>query len=510
MSRDHADFSESNYNTNKISDSSLRFHLKCGLQFVEKVNRSMPIFIHLILGGSSKKTSDPMCEKRQVADGMQLEVQTEDVLWRGKEWVCVSIKTTCFKIHHSTCCGIFFELMNLTYCVIFSILPEYDRDNFNNGQLPTSASIQIGPTNVFDLLEYISFVVLVVEVTVGFVALGTDSGRLVWLETSRFHQIDLAVLLLTALDYALLFVLDTRRFPFRMLRLFRLLRPMLRIPAFAELCRLLQTLSHGAGQIRTVLLVLLFFTLTFALSGAYYLIFPNIPYSKTYTILIHHPTSTGRHGNLPGLLPPPLRHGPRKRLCVRGRERRQLPAIAAAPVRRRGAIGRHRRMCVPPTPLQTHKDDLSFHLYSRPAQPHCTSDMLSMPLTPLSILPSPPQIRSSGPAKSTEQLPDSTLVTCPSIPPTCTPIQCVCAAQLKQECMLASTQYLDRKSYISQPNRLAPQCKVIRYHDKDTVLPVLDTVSLNLIKTIGSPGYLKSPTLASHYTIKVGCWARLP
>ena len=29
-------------------------------------------------------------------------------------------------------------------------------------------------------------------------------------------------------------------------------------------------------------------------------------------------------------------------------------------------------------------------------------------------------------------------------------------------------------------------------------------------QTIGSQGYLKFPTLASHYTIKVGCWARLP
>ena len=29
-------------------------------------------------------------------------------------------------------------------------------------------------------------------------------------------------------------------------------------------------------------------------------------------------------------------------------------------------------------------------------------------------------------------------------------------------------------------------------------------------KTIGSPGCLKFPTLASHYSIKVGCWARLP
>ena len=28
-------------------------------------------------------------------------------------------------------------------------------------------------------------------------------------------------------------------------------------------------------------------------------------------------------------------------------------------------------------------------------------------------------------------------------------------------------------------------------------------------KIIGSPGHLKFPTLASHYTIKVGCWARL-
>ena len=32
------------------------------------------------------------------------------------------------------------------------------------------------------------------------------------------------------------------------------------------------------------------------------------------------------------------------------------------------------------------------------------------------------------------------------------------------------------------------------------------TVFLYHNKTIGSPGYLKSPTLASHSSIKVGCW----
>ena len=56
---------------------------------------------------------------------------------------------------------------------------------------------------------------------------------------------------------------------------------------------------------------------------------------------------------------------------------------------------------------------------------------------------------------------------------------------------------------------------------KNSVIPIRVTVIIRICadypnwvnyrnKTIDSPDYQKSPTLASHYTIKVGGWARLP
>ena len=178
------------------------------------------------------------------------------------------IKRKCMQIYRNCWIGIFFDAMNLAYCITFSLLPELDRNSFNKGEIPNTTSVRIGQSNIFDLVEYTTYAVLALEIAIGCTALGVNKRRLIWLHSSHFHKIDLAVFLLTSLDYVLVHCLGLAIFPFRMLRLFRLLRPMLRHPAFRELRQLLRTLGDGASQIWTVLLVLAFFTAAFALCGA--------------------------------------------------------------------------------------------------------------------------------------------------------------------------------------------------------------------------------------------------
>jgi hypothetical protein len=118
-------------------------------------------------------------------------------------------------------------------------------------------------SSVFNVIEYVSMFALLMEIIVGCTVLGSAH----WLRTSRFHQIDFATLILSILDYILVYCASTANFPFRVLRLFRLLRPVLSMTSFADLNRLLRTLSAGALKLGIVLLVLTFFILSFALFG---------------------------------------------------------------------------------------------------------------------------------------------------------------------------------------------------------------------------------------------------
>ena len=83
--------------------------------------------------------------------------------------------------------------------------------------------------NVFDFVEYATFTAMITEVVVGCIAVGFFSDRSAWLRNSYFHKIDFAVLMLTVIDYSLHSVLYLNlglpKGPFRVFRLFRLLRP---------------------------------------------------------------------------------------------------------------------------------------------------------------------------------------------------------------------------------------------------------------------------------------------
>ena len=177
----------------------------------------------------------------------------------------LSLKIVCTHIHNSSGWKLFFALVNLCYCISFSIYPEVYRDSFNEYRSPGTTGN--GTINLFGILEFISLFSLVLEILVGCITLGFLRDKTSWLRVSYFHKIDFAVLLLVCLEYLLVYLIGSDRFPFRVLRLFRLLRPILRTDTFAELRGLLRTLSAGALQIGTVLLVLLFITLAFALFG---------------------------------------------------------------------------------------------------------------------------------------------------------------------------------------------------------------------------------------------------
>ena len=165
----------------------------------------------------------------------------------------------CCRIQKSKCCDIIFELVNLANCLSYLVLSELYLESFNKYE----STVGIEISSVFSVIEYVSLFTLLKEIIVGCTALGSTR----WLRKSHFHKIDFATFMLTILDYILVYAASATYFPFRLLRLFRLLRPVLRITAFADLNRLLRTLSAGSLQLGIVLLVLVFFLLSFALFG---------------------------------------------------------------------------------------------------------------------------------------------------------------------------------------------------------------------------------------------------
>ncbi len=93
----------------------------------------------------------------------------------------------------------------------------------------TPGAVEVAGISVFDLIEFVTFSAMAVEVAVGCVSVGFVSSRAAWLRSSYFHKIDFVVLLLTALDYTLHSVLSVNlglpKGPYRVFRVFRLLRP---------------------------------------------------------------------------------------------------------------------------------------------------------------------------------------------------------------------------------------------------------------------------------------------
>jgi hypothetical protein len=182
------------------------------------------------------------------------------------------VRAKCSQLHFNRRWTAVCTLATLSNCAIIALEPELNRQRFNRG--PSDAE---GAT-VFTALDSLFFAVMFLEVFVGCAALGFARGDSSWVRSSRFHQIDLAVLLLSVMDYVLESRYDDYRGPFRVFRLFRLLKPVMAFELFRQLSQILRALSRGLRQLATVFAVLALLFLAFAMFGA-----PLYAYTQTRT-----------------------------------------------------------------------------------------------------------------------------------------------------------------------------------------------------------------------------------
>jgi hypothetical protein len=172
------------------------------------------------------------------------------------------IRAKCSQLHFSRRWTTVCTMATLSNCAIIALEPELNRNRFN--QRPTD----VDGATIFTALDSLFFAIMLLEVLVGCAALGFARGDSSWFHSSRFHQIDLAVLLLSIMDYFLEARIDGYRGPFRVFRLFRLLKPVMTFDLLRQLGQILRALSRGVRQLATVFAVLALLFLAFAMFGA--------------------------------------------------------------------------------------------------------------------------------------------------------------------------------------------------------------------------------------------------
>jgi len=176
------------------------------------------------------------------------------------------VRRVCWYIHKSPGWSLLFLLVAISNSIYIGVAPS------NFGQIP-------GETYAFDVSStagrtlFITFVfdlacmaVLLLECVVAAVALGCFRARSSWLRRSWYSGLDLFIVLVAAAEY-LTAALGHRIFSLRAFRLLRVLKITSGIRSFRGVHHVLETLAHGAWQLLSVLVVLVFFVLSFAIGG---------------------------------------------------------------------------------------------------------------------------------------------------------------------------------------------------------------------------------------------------
>ena len=205
-----------------------------------------------------------------------------------------AIRSRCFHMFVSAKWRAIFVTINLANCIYLAAVPELYQDEFNavsqhknisrralvdsraeGAELPISASahsrallaVVSQPTPFADFFEAFCVAALAMEVLVGCIAVGFAGSERSYLRSSYFHQLDFAILLLTILEYVLLYTQGVAYFSFRAFRLLRLLQPILGLDFFRDVKHFLATLSRAAPQLATITVVLVLFLLAFSVLG---------------------------------------------------------------------------------------------------------------------------------------------------------------------------------------------------------------------------------------------------
>lgn len=162
----------------------------------------------------------------------------------------------CFEIYNSSSWAGFFFTVTLANCIYIGIAPAVSDAEFDTGP-----GISAG-----EIFDYICVLILVAEMFSGCVAIGAFEGDHTWLRCSNYHKLDLIVLMVTVSEF-IASIYGVRGLTLRPFRLLRVFRAVTTVKMFYGVKAIIKTLSKGAGQLATVLAMLIFFMAAFSICG---------------------------------------------------------------------------------------------------------------------------------------------------------------------------------------------------------------------------------------------------
>eukprot|EP00292_Cryptomonas_paramecium_P002375 CAMPEP_0113679684 /NCGR_PEP_ID=MMETSP0038_2-20120614/10806_1 /TAXON_ID=2898 /ORGANISM="Cryptomonas paramecium" /LENGTH=1270 /DNA_ID=CAMNT_0000597793 /DNA_START=83 /DNA_END=3891 /DNA_ORIENTATION=- /assembly_acc=CAM_ASM_000170 len=191
-------------------------------------------------------------------------------------------RNKCFQIHTSLHWKALFIVVNFANCLVIAAYPEFNRDEFNSEgtstrrmafeeQTPSRHLLSTAPTstnsNLATAFEVFCASMMFFEIATSCVAVGLIGHPTSFINSSHFHKLDFLILILTILEYFLLYTQGISYFTFRAFRLLRLLKPLLSMAFFNDVKEILETLAKGATQLFIITSVMVLLLLAFCVMG---------------------------------------------------------------------------------------------------------------------------------------------------------------------------------------------------------------------------------------------------